>query len=233
MKYHRTLNECKMVVFVVQTSRYFGPCRILPYPAVSCRILPYLPYPAVSCRILPYPAYPAVSCRILPYPAISCRILPYPAVSCRILPYPAVSCRILPYPALSNTRNRETLMVLQGNAISQFVRTTYGSFSSEDMIDDVVGLFTATAPGIALSDRLNARMNKQKRYKKRAKDAIQQGYTPTGAVWLVMELEMPKKKVVFIAMSLFCVIDALCNRSWWCASDQLHTFEAASFSYLV
>ena len=48
-----------MVVFVVQTSRYFGPCRILPYPAVSCRILPYLPYPAVSCRILPYPAYPA------------------------------------------------------------------------------------------------------------------------------------------------------------------------------
>ena len=97
MKYHQTLNERKMVVFVVQTSRYFGPCRILPYPAVSCRILPYLPYPAVSCRILPYPAYPAVSCRILPYPAVSCRILPYPAVSCRILPYHAVSCRILPY----------------------------------------------------------------------------------------------------------------------------------------
>ena len=87
MKYHRTLNERKMVVFVVQTSRYFGPCRILPYPAVSCRILPYLPYPAVSCRILPYPAYPAVSCRILPYPAVSCRILPYPAVSPRIMPY--------------------------------------------------------------------------------------------------------------------------------------------------
>ena len=84
MKYHQTLNERKMVVFVVQTSRYFGPSRILPYPAVSC----------VSCRILPYPA---VSCRILPYPAVSCRILPYPAVSCRILPYPAVSCRILPY----------------------------------------------------------------------------------------------------------------------------------------
>ena len=98
MKYHQTLNERKMVVLIVQTSRYFGPCRILPYPAVSCRILPYLPYPAVSCRILPYPAYPAVSCRILPYPAVSCRILPYPAVSCRILPYPAVSagyCRIL------------------------------------------------------------------------------------------------------------------------------------------
>ena len=101
MKYHQTLNERKMVVFVVQTSRYFGPCCILPYPAVSCRILPYLPYPAVSCRILPYPAYPAVSCRILPYPAVSCRILPYPAVSCRILPYPAVSCCILPYPAVS------------------------------------------------------------------------------------------------------------------------------------
>ena len=98
MKYHRTLNERKMVVFVVQTSRYFGPCLILPYPAVSCRILPYLPYPAVSCRILPYPA---VSCRISPYPAVSCRILPYSAVSCRILPYPAVSCRILPYPAVS------------------------------------------------------------------------------------------------------------------------------------
>ena len=101
MKYHKGLNERKMVVFVVQTSRYFGPCRILPYPAVSCRILPYLRYPAVSCRILPYPAYPAVSCRILPYPAVSCRILPYPAVSCRILPYPAVSCCILPYPAVS------------------------------------------------------------------------------------------------------------------------------------
>ena len=101
MKYHQTLNEREMVVFVVQTSRYFGRCRILPYPAVSCRILPYLPYPAVSCCILPYPAYPAVSCRILPYPAVSCRILPYPAVSCRILPYPAVSCRILPYPAVS------------------------------------------------------------------------------------------------------------------------------------
>ena len=101
MKYHRTLNERKMVVFIVQTSRYFGPCCILPYPAISCRILRYLPYPAVSCRIVPYPSYPAVSCRILPYPAVSCRILPYAAVSCRILPYPAVSCRILPYPAVS------------------------------------------------------------------------------------------------------------------------------------
>ena len=111
MKYHRTLNERKMVVFVVQTSRYFGPCRILQYPAVSCRICRILPYPAVSCRILRMLPYAAVSCRILPYPAVSCRILPYPAVSCRILPYLAVSCRILPYPAVSNTRNRETLLL--------------------------------------------------------------------------------------------------------------------------
>ena len=114
MKYLRTLNERKMVVFVVQLSRYFGPYRILPYPAVSCRILPYLPYPAVSGRILPYPAYPAVSCRILPYPAVSCRILPYPAVSCRILPYPAVSCRILPY-RIRVTGKPQWTMVTEGN----------------------------------------------------------------------------------------------------------------------
>ena len=124
MKYHRTLNEHKMVVFVVQTSRYFGPCHILPYPAVSCHILPYLLYPAVSCRILPYPAYPAVSCRILPYPAVSCRILPYPAVSCRILPNPAVSCRILPYPAVSNTHNRETPLFL----LNAFILLTCNHF---------------------------------------------------------------------------------------------------------
>ena len=109
MKYHRTLNERKMVVFVVQTADILNPvvsCRILPYPAVSCCI----------CRILPYPA---VSCRILPIPAVSCRILPYPAVSCRILPYPAVSCRILPYLAVSNTRNRETpLQMLQTGSLS-------------------------------------------------------------------------------------------------------------------
>ena len=47
-------------------------------------------------------------------------------------------------------------MVLQGNAISKFIRTTYGSFSSEDLMDDLVGLFTSTAPGTALLDRLNA-----------------------------------------------------------------------------
>ena len=85
-------------------------------------------------------------------------------------------------------------MVLQGNAIFQFFRTTYGSFSSEDLMDDLVGLFTSTAPGTALLDRLNARINKQKGYKKRAKDAIRQVYTPTEAVCLVLELEMPKKR---------------------------------------
>ena len=62
-------------------------------------------------------------------------------------------------------------MVLQGNAIFQFIRTTYGSFSTKDLMDDLVGLFTSTAPGTALLDRLNARIKKQKRYKKRAKDA--------------------------------------------------------------
>ena len=94
MTYHRTPNERKMVVFVVRTSRYFGSCRILPYPAAFCRIMPYTAVSCRICRILSYPAYPAVSCRILPLPTLSCRILPYPAVSS---PYPAVSCRILPY----------------------------------------------------------------------------------------------------------------------------------------
>ena len=42
-----------------------------------------------------------------------------------------------------------------------------------------------------------------------------------------------KKKVMFLAVSLFCVIDAFCNRFLWCASDHLHTFEAISFSYIV
>ena len=44
---------------------------------------------------------------------------------------------------------------------------------------------------------------------------------------------MPNEKVMFIAMSLFCVIDALYKRSLWCASDHLHTFEAISFSDIV
>ena len=79
-------------------------------------------------------------------------------------------------------------------------------------MDDLVGLFTSTAPGTALLDRLGERISKQKRYKKRAKDAIRQVYTPTKAVRLVLELELPKKKVMFFSMSLFCVIDALCNR---------------------
>ena len=38
---------------------------------------------------------------------------------------------------------------------------------------------------------------------------------------------------MFLAMFLFFVIDALCNRSLRCASDHLHTFEAISFSYIV
>ena len=41
-------------------------------------------------------------------------------------------------------------------------------------MDDLVGLFTLTAPGTALLDRLNECISKQKRYKKRAKDAIRQ-----------------------------------------------------------
>ena len=85
-------------------------------------------------------------------------------------------------------------MVLQGNSISQFIRTTYGSFSSVDLINDLVGLFTSTAPGTALLDRHNARINKQKRYKKRAKDAIWQVYTPTEVVCLVLEFEWLKKR---------------------------------------
>ena len=44
---------------------------------------------------------------------------------------------------------------------------------------------------------------------------------------------MPKEKVMFLAMSLFCVFDTLCNRSLWCASDDLHTFEVITFSYIV
>ena len=46
-------------------------------------------------------------------------------------------------------------------------------------------------------------------------------------------LKCRKKKLMFIARSLLCVIDALCNRSSWCASHHLHTFEAISFSYIA
>ena len=99
-------------------------------------------------------------------------------------------------------------------------------------MNDLVGLFTSMPLGTALLDRLNARINKRRRYEKRAKDAVWQVYTPTKAVRLILQLEMPKK-VIFIAMSLFCVIDALCNCSLWCASDHLQTFEAISFSYIV
>ena len=85
-------------------------------------------------------------------------------------------------------------MVLQGNDISKFIRTTYGSFRSEDLIDDLVAQFTGTAPSTALFNRLNARIKKQIRYKKRAKDAIWQVHTPTEAVCLVWELDMPNKR---------------------------------------
>ena len=51
-------------------------------------------------------------------------------------------------------------------------------------MDDLIGLFTSTAPGTTLLDRLNAGINKQKRYKKPAKDAIRQVYIPTEAVRL-------------------------------------------------
>ena len=99
-------------------------------------------------------------------------------------------------------------------------------------MDDLVGLFTSTAQGTVLLHRLSESISEQKRYKKRAKIAIRQVYTPTEAVGLISELEMPKK-VMFLAMSLFCVINALCNRSLWCASGHLHTFEAISFSDIV
>ena len=85
-------------------------------------------------------------------------------------------------------------MVLQGNAISKFIRATYGTYSDEHLMDDFVERFTATAPGTALLERLNARINKQRRYKKRAKDAIRQVHTPTEAVCLILKLEMPREK---------------------------------------
>ena len=53
-------------------------------------------------------------------------------------------------------------MVSQGNAISKFIGTTYGTFSSEDLMGDLVELFTSTAPGTALLDRLNDHISKQK-----------------------------------------------------------------------
>ena len=42
-----------------------------------------------------------------------------------------------------------------------------------------------------------------------------------------------QERVMVVAMLPFSVIDALCNRSLWCASDHLYTFEAISFSYIV
>ena len=61
-------------------------------------------------------------------------------------------------------------------------------------MDDVVGLFTLTAPGTALLDSLNERISEQDLYRKSAKGAIRQVYTPDEAVCLVSELEMPKKR---------------------------------------
>ena len=60
-------------------------------------------------------------------------------------------------------------------------------------MDDLVSVFTLRAPGIALLERPNERMSTQKHYKKRAKNAVWQVYTPTEAVCLILELEMPKK----------------------------------------
>ena len=71
-------------------------------------------------------------------------------------------------------------------------------------MDDLLGLFTSMAPGTALLDHLKARINKQKQYKKGAKDAIWQVYTPTEAVRLVLELDMPKKRDVFFYVSFLC-----------------------------
>ena len=45
-------------------------------------------------------------------------------------------------------------------------------------------------------------------------------------------LKCQRKGNVYCYVSFF-VIDALCNRSSWCVSDHLHTFEAISFSYIV
>ena len=66
---------------------------------------------------------------------------------------------------------------------------------------DLVGLFTATAPGIAVLNRLNARINKRKPYNKHAKDAIRQVYTPTEAVWIVLELKCQRKGDVYCYVS--------------------------------
>ena len=58
---------------------------------------------------------------------------------------------------------------------------------------DLVGLFLSTTPGTDLLDRLNERISKPKRYKKRPKVAIRPVYTPIESVCLVLKLEIPKK----------------------------------------
>ena len=73
-------------------------------------------------------------------------------------------------------------------------------------MDDLVGLFTSTAPGTALLDRLNARINQQNGYQKCAKDAIWQVCTPTEAVCLILELEMPKKSRCLLLCHFFALL---------------------------
>ena len=73
-------------------------------------------------------------------------------------------------------------------------------------MDDLVGLFTSTAPGTALLDRLNEHISKQKRYKKRSKDAIRQVYTPNEAVRLLLELEKPKKRYCLLLCLSFALM---------------------------
>ena len=50
---------------------------------------------------------------------------------------------------------------------------------------------------------------------------------------LFWSLKCQTKKEMFSPMSLFCVMDALCNRPSWYASGHLHTFEAISLSYII
>ena len=93
-------------------------------------------------------------------------------------------------------------------------------------------LFTSTPPGTALLDRVNERISKQKRYRKQAKDAIRQVFTPNNAVRVVLQPKMPNNSNVYCYVS-FCVIDALCNRPPWCVTGHLQTFKAMSLSYII
>ena len=61
-------------------------------------------------------------------------------------------------------------------------------------MDDLVKLFTSTAPGTAPLDRLNASINNKNSTRNPAKDTVRHVYTPTEAVRLILELEMAKKR---------------------------------------